>query len=154
MLPNVQGCIQKFRDWSPGARTVNGTAATRCSCIAILWVSLVSFATITLCVASQRVFILYFVIDSVRELLCAPTYTRMTPYFILELRQRIYEKLGYGLGDQSSRVRFPAGAENFPLHHRVQNGSGAHPASYSMGTRGCSPGGKAALAWSWPLTSV
>jgi hypothetical protein len=28
-------------------------SATRCDCIAILWVSLVSFATITLCVASQ-----------------------------------------------------------------------------------------------------
>jgi hypothetical protein len=27
-------------------------SATRCSCIAISWVSLVSFATITLCVAS------------------------------------------------------------------------------------------------------
>jgi hypothetical protein len=42
-------------------------SATRCSCIAILWVSLVSFAAITLCVASQRVFIVvvvvYFVID-------------------------------------------------------------------------------------------
>jgi hypothetical protein len=32
-------------------------SATRCSCIAILWVSLVSFAAMTLCVASQRVFI-------------------------------------------------------------------------------------------------
>jgi hypothetical protein len=32
-------------------------SATRCSCIAILWVSLVSFAAITLCAASQRVFI-------------------------------------------------------------------------------------------------
>jgi hypothetical protein len=32
-------------------------SATRCSCIAILWISLVSFAAITLCVASQRVFI-------------------------------------------------------------------------------------------------
>jgi len=31
-------------------------SAIRCSCIAILWVSLVSFATITLCVASQQVF--------------------------------------------------------------------------------------------------
>jgi hypothetical protein len=30
---------------------------TGCSCIAILWVSLVSFAAITLCVGSQRVFI-------------------------------------------------------------------------------------------------
>jgi hypothetical protein len=34
------------------------------------------------------------------------------------------------------------GAENFSLHHRVQNGSGAHPASYAMGTRGSFPGGK------------
>jgi hypothetical protein len=29
---------------------------------------------------------------------------------------------------------------NFSLHHRVQNGSGAHPASYPMGTRGSFPG--------------
>jgi hypothetical protein len=33
-------------------------SATRCSCISILWVSLVSFAAITLCVAYQRVFII------------------------------------------------------------------------------------------------
>jgi hypothetical protein len=33
------------------------TSATRCSCIAILWVSLVSFSTIILCVASQQVFV-------------------------------------------------------------------------------------------------
>jgi hypothetical protein len=39
-----------------------------------------------------------------------------------------------------------------PLHHRVQNGSGAHPASYQMSTRGSFPGGKAAGAWSWPIT--
>jgi hypothetical protein len=32
-------------------------SATRCSCIAILRVSLVIFAAITLCVASQRVFV-------------------------------------------------------------------------------------------------
>jgi hypothetical protein len=31
--------------------------ATRCSCIAILWINLINFAAITLCVASQRVFI-------------------------------------------------------------------------------------------------
>jgi hypothetical protein len=49
-------------------------SATRCSCIAILWVSLVSFAAITLCVVSQRVFIVvvYFVINSVRKLLDTP----------------------------------------------------------------------------------
>jgi hypothetical protein len=54
--------------------------------------------------------------------------------------------LGYGLDDRSSRIRFPAGAGNFSLHYRVQNGSGAHPASYSMGTRGSFPDGKAARA--------
>jgi hypothetical protein len=47
---------------------------------------------------------------------------------------------------RGSRVRFPAGAGNFSLHHRVQNGSGAHPVSYPMDTRGSFAGGKA--AWS------
>jgi hypothetical protein len=37
------------------------------------------------------------------------------------------------------------GAGNFSLHHRVQTGSGVHPASYH-GTRGSLPGGKAAGA--------
>jgi hypothetical protein len=54
--------------------------------------------------------------------------------------------LGYGLDDRGSRFLFPEGAGNFFLHHRVQNGSGAHPASYSMGTGGSFPGGKAAGA--------
>jgi hypothetical protein len=35
-------------------------STTRCSCITILWVGLVSFAAITLCVASQQVFIVVF----------------------------------------------------------------------------------------------
>jgi hypothetical protein len=52
--------------------------------------------------------------------------------------------LGYGLDDRDSRVRFPVGAGNFTLHHRVQNGSGAHPASYPMDTGDSFPGGKAA----------
>jgi hypothetical protein len=60
--------------------------------------------------------------------------------------------LGYGLDDRGSRVRFPAGAENFSLHHRVQNGFGAHPASYPMDNKGSFPGGKATGAWSWPLS--
>jgi hypothetical protein len=54
--------------------------------------------------------------------------------------------LGYGLDDRGSRVRFLTGAGNFSLHYRVQNGSGVHPASYSVGTRGPFPGGKAAGA--------
>jgi hypothetical protein len=44
--------------------------------------------------------------------------------------------LGYRLDDRGSRVRFPSGAGNFSLHNRVQNVSGAHPASYPMGTGG------------------
>jgi hypothetical protein len=54
--------------------------------------------------------------------------------------------LGYGLDDRRSRVRLPAGAGNFSLHNRVQNVSGAHPASYPMGARGSFPGGKLAGA--------
>jgi hypothetical protein len=52
--------------------------------------------------------------------------------------------LGYRLDDRGSRFRFPAGAGNFSLNLRVQNGSGAHPASYPMGTRDSFPGCKAA----------
>jgi hypothetical protein len=62
--------------------------------------------------------------------------------------------LGYGLDDRCSRVRFPEGTGNFHLHHRVQKGSGFHPASYPMGSRGSFPDGKAAGAWNWPLTSI
>jgi hypothetical protein len=53
-------------------------SANRYNCIAILWVSLVSFAAINLCVASQWVFIgaaVYFGIDSVRKLLDITSYT-------------------------------------------------------------------------------
>jgi hypothetical protein len=49
--------------------------------------------------------------------------------------------LGYGLDDHGSRVRFPEEAGNVSLHHRVQNSSGAHPASDPMGARGTSNGG-------------
>jgi len=49
-------------------------SATRCSCIAILWVSLASFDAITLCVIYQRVIPKVSVIDSVRKLLVTPYY--------------------------------------------------------------------------------
>jgi len=41
-------------------------------------------------------------------------------------------------------IQFPTGAmiEIFSFRHRVQNGSGAHPASYPMGTGGFYPGKK------------
>jgi hypothetical protein len=50
-------------------------SATRYHCITILSVSLVSFVAITLCVASQQVFIvisIYFIINSVQKLLDTP----------------------------------------------------------------------------------
>jgi hypothetical protein len=55
-------------------------STTERSCIAILCVSLVNFFIVTLCVASQLVFIVvsvYFVIDSVRKLLDTPSYDHL-----------------------------------------------------------------------------
>jgi hypothetical protein len=40
-------------------------------------------------------------------------------------------------------VRSPTGAEDFSSSPCVQTGSGAHPASYAMGTGDPFPGGKA-----------
>jgi hypothetical protein len=47
-----------------------------------------------------------------------------------------------GLRAGWSGVRVPTGVGNMSLHHRDQIGSGAHPASYPMGTRGSFPLGK------------
>jgi hypothetical protein len=48
----------------------------------------------------------------------------------------------YGLNDRAIVVRSPAGAKNFSSSLCVQTGSGAHPASGTMGTGGPFPGGK------------
>jgi hypothetical protein len=63
-------------------------SATSCCCIAILWVSLVSFAAATLRVASQRVsIVVYFVTDSVRKLLVIPSYkTQFLIFFVIKLK--------------------------------------------------------------------
>jgi hypothetical protein len=81
----------------------------------------------------------------------------LTPYFLKihsMLSSLVYKSrdssigiaTGYELDDWGSAVRFSARTGNFSLHHRVQTGSGAHPASYPMGTRGSFLGGKAAGA--------
>jgi len=67
---------------------------------------------------------------------------------------RLPQRYSAGLRAGWSGVTVSAGAGNFSVHRRVQKGSGAHPASYPMDTRGSFTGGKAAGAWSWPLTSV
>jgi hypothetical protein len=50
---------------------------------------------------------------------------------------------GYGLDDRAIEVRSPAGAKEFSSNLCVQTGSGAHPASCTIGTGGPFPGGKA-----------
>jgi hypothetical protein len=49
----------------------------------------------------------------------------------------------YELDDRAIGVRSPTGAEDFSSSFCVQTGSGAHPASYPMGTGGSFTGGKA-----------
>jgi hypothetical protein len=49
----------------------------------------------------------------------------------------------YGLDDRAIEVRSPREAEDFSSSLCVQTGSGAHPASYPMGTGGSFPGSKA-----------
>jgi hypothetical protein len=51
----------------------------------------------------------------------------------------------YGLDDRAIGVRSPAGAKDFSSSLFVQTGSGAHPASRTMGTGGPFSGGKARL---------
>jgi hypothetical protein len=51
----------------------------------------------------------------------------------------------YGLDDRAIRVRSPAEAKDFSYSLCVQTGSGAHPASCTLGTGGPFPGAKA-----WP----
>jgi hypothetical protein len=50
---------------------------------------------------------------------------------------------GYGLDDRAIGVRSPGETKDFSSSLCVQTGSGAHPASCTMGTGGLFPGGKA-----------
>jgi hypothetical protein len=49
----------------------------------------------------------------------------------------------YGLDDRAIGVRSPAGEKDFSSSLFIQTGSGAHPASCTMGTVGPFSGGKA-----------
>jgi hypothetical protein len=61
-------------------------------------------------------------------------------------RSRVAQWFSAGLRAGRLGVRVPVGAGNFSSNLRVQTNSGAHPASYGMGTRGSFPGGKEAGA--------
>jgi hypothetical protein len=109
----IRGCIQKFPDWPPGARTANGIALCH-------YVQLYR----------------YFVSQSSEfgrhnPLCCFST----SVYFCKHL-------FPYRLSPDT--FGYTRGGWEFSLHHRVQNGSGAHSASYPMGTRVSYLGGKAA----------
>jgi hypothetical protein len=60
--------------------------------------------------------------------------------------------IGYQLDDKRGRNLNHSKVKNF-LSHVIQTGSGLHPASFPMSTGSSFSGGKAAGAWSWPLTS-
>jgi hypothetical protein len=47
----------------------------------------------------------------------------------------------YGLDDRAIEVRSPAGAKDFSSSLCIQTGSGVHPLSCTMGTRGSFPRG-------------
>jgi len=96
VYPKVTGLAA----WSDNCKWYS-SVPTRCSYIAILWVSLVSFAVITRCVVSQRVFIIvvYFIIDSVRKLLDIPPYVYNLSFHATNMssRSRKYVKVNLSL---------------------------------------------------------
>jgi hypothetical protein len=88
----ILGLSKSFRTYrlEPELQIVQ-LSAIRCICSAILWVRQESFAIVTLCVASQRVFISfdYFVIDSVRKILDTPSCC----YDVQESRMNVSSRL-------------------------------------------------------------
>jgi hypothetical protein len=54
---------------------------------------------------------------------------------LVRIAQSVYQKAR----SWTAGVAFPAGARNYSHLHSVQTGSGAHPASYSIGTKAISP---------------
>jgi hypothetical protein len=83
---------------------------------------------------------------AVKQVRCVEGGNQSTDDYTIVCGSSVGIVLGYRLDDRGSTIRFPAGAGNFSLHHRVHSGSGAHPASYPMGTRGSFPWGKEAGA--------
>jgi hypothetical protein len=89
IIISYEGVSKSFRSGRLDRMKMVQLSATRCSCIAILWVSLMSFAAITTCVVSQRVIpkvSVHFVIDSVRKLLDTPSYMPWSPKWPLPFR--------------------------------------------------------------------
>jgi hypothetical protein len=98
---------------------------------------------------SRKLFILFirnshWIVSQANLIQSTPSHPLFNIYFnIIHRGSSVDITLSYWLDDWGSRFRFPAGAGNFSLHHCVRNASGAHPDSYSMGTRVSFPGRKA-----------
>jgi hypothetical protein len=58
----IRGCIQKFPDWPPGARTANGTAP--CHQVQFYRYFVSQSSEVSRLVASQRVFVLFLLFIS------------------------------------------------------------------------------------------
>jgi len=89
MVPVYEGVSKSFRTGhlERELQTVN-LSATRCSCIATLRVSLVSFAAINLCVASQLV----FMVVKLMKLLDTPSHVEESWEPNHSLRNRLRKK--------------------------------------------------------------
>jgi hypothetical protein len=61
------------------------------------------------------------------------------------MKIRVVQSVQCLTADWTAGLRSPTEAEDFSSNLCVQTGSGAHPASYIMGTGGSLPGGKARL---------
>jgi hypothetical protein len=77
------------------------------------------------------------------RLMCATYYFSICYFLILEPGSSVSIVSDYRLDDRATEVRSPAAENGFSSSLCVQTSSGAHPASYPMGTGGSFPGGKA-----------
>jgi hypothetical protein len=73
-------------------------------------------------------------------------YSEVLYKIMIILLWKAYTPFGYGLDDGGVGVQVPVGSRI--LLHVVQKGSGAHPASYPVGTGSSFPKGKAAMVCS------
>jgi hypothetical protein len=89
---------------------------TGCSCITILWVSLVNFASIALCVPSTSVYCCYFLIDLARKPLDTTSYSEF--WVIFRRVTRVKHETGHWpvYCHLQPRLRMSGASPLLPLH--------------------------------------
>jgi hypothetical protein len=157
LQPLIRGCIQKFPNWVYNEITTNtrweatqrvmATKLTRLTHKIAIQLHLMTEICTIWCSRSRR---------PVRKLLDTPSYS----YTLYRYPSNCMEESpsceanSRSADQETSRLLWSPKRHYRFQKNCVQNGSGAHPASYPMGTRGSFPGGKAVGAWRWPLTSI